>query len=54
MIYKTINQIPPEHQHLFERLIKNGVLKINSKKEINISSEIYEVILILARLGLTP
>ena len=54
VLYKSINQIPSEYRHLFERLIKNGIIKQDINGNINISEEVFEMVLILARLGLLP
>ena len=53
-MYNSIKQIPSEYRHLFERLIKNGIIKQDINGNINISEDVFKVILILARLGLLP
>ena len=52
MLFEFIEDIPKEHQHLFKKLIKNGIIKQEDDKSINISKDVFDVILILARLGL--
>lgn len=50
-MYKSINDIPQDKRNLFERLIRNGIIVKDSFGNINISHDLYEMILILARLG---
>lgn len=52
VIYKTIDDIPEESKFLFERLIKNGILNIYENNNINITEEMYKIIIIISRLGL--
>ena len=51
-MYKSINDIPEHKRGLFERLIRNGIIVKDNLGNINISHDLYEMILILARLGL--
>lgn len=51
-MYKSINDIPEYKRGLFERLIRNGIIVKDNLGNINISHDLYEMILILARLGL--
>ena len=50
-MYKSINDIPQDKRNLFERWIRNGMIVKDSFGNINISHDLYEMILILARLG---
>ena len=50
--YELIEQIPKEHQYLFQKLIDKGLIKQYPNKRIRISNDMYEIILILSRLGL--
>ncbi len=52
MVYEYITDIPKEYQHLFKMLIKQGIIKQTDDKRINISKDVFEVILLLARLDI--
>lgn len=53
-MYKTIEEIPDEYRYIFEKLIQNGIIQRTQKGDINITKELFEMILILGRLGLLP
>lgn len=51
-MYEYLYQIPEEYQHLIKKLIKEGTIKQDADMRINISEDVFQVILILSRLDL--
>ncbi len=54
MEYQSINEIPEAYQYLFKILIKRGLLKSDDNGKIHVSHDMFEIILMMARLGLLP
>ncbi len=54
MEYQTINEIPEAYQFIFKKLIEKGALKPDRDGQLHISHDMFEIVLLLARLGLVP
>jgi hypothetical protein len=54
MEYQSIKEIPEAYQFLFYKLVKKGIIKPDYDGKLHISHDMFETILILARLGLIP
>ncbi len=54
MEYQSVKEIPEAYQALFEKLIKKGAIRPERDGKLHISHDMFEIILILARLGITP
>lgn len=53
-IINSVDEIPEQYRHLFQTLIDQGIIKKDSNGSINISKDMYEIILMLSRKGLFP
>ncbi len=54
MEYQSIHEIPEAYQYMFKKLLKKGLLKPDDDGKIHVSHDMFEIILLLARLGLLP
>ncbi len=52
MVYKTINEIPKEYQFIINKLIDNGLITTDKKREFYLTYEMLQIILIMVRAGL--
>lgn len=52
MIYKKITDIPEEYQFIIEKLIINGLIRLDDKNEFFLTRDMLEIILIMVRAGL--
>ncbi len=53
-MYRTLSEIPKDSRYIFEKLILNGIISEDNQGHIDISNDMYRMILILARLGILP
>lgn len=52
MEYQSLRDIPDAYQYLFRKLLRNGLIKPHEDGELHISHDMFEIIVLMARLGL--